>query len=90
MPPLSTPFVDIILNYSSANGAIVQRIFQKAPQPPSVSSKAQLYLLAVSESRHSTRICFQDSERNFFRFALFDSCVGGVDFHYSEKNLLDV
>ena len=90
MSPLSTPFVDIILNYSSANGAIVQRIFQKAPQPPSLSSKAQFYLVAISETRHSTRIYFQDSERNFFRFALFDSCVVGVEFHYSEKNLLDV
>ena len=86
----------------------MQRIFQKAPQPPSVSSKrkvcmlmrrrqdcgckvkAQFYLLAVSETRHSTQICFQDSERNFFRFALFDSCVVGVDFHYSEKKFLDV
>ena len=68
----------------------MQRIFQKAPQPPSVSSKAQFYLVAVSESRHSTQICFQDSERNFFRFTLFDSCVGDVEFHYSEKNLLDV
>lgn len=51
---------------------------------------AQLYLTAVSETRHSTQICLQDSERNFFRFALFDSCVGGVDFHYSEKKFLDV
>ena len=68
----------------------MQRIFQKAPQPPSLSSKAQLYLLAVSETRHLTQICFQDSERNFFRFALFDSCAVGVDFHYSEKKFLDV
>ena len=68
----------------------MQRIFQKAPQPPSLSSKAQLYLLAISETRHSTRICIQDSERNFFRFGLFDSCVVGVDFHYSEKKFLDV